>query len=114
MAYGEPISCDIERGATDTDDIILNIKKDGAAIDVTGWTADIKINDAKDGSGTTHFTATGAVLGTPTDGQIAIDMSLFDGTTFTGKKFYDIRVSDAASGGRDYITGSIKIVQRID
>ena len=112
MAYGEIIVCDIERSTLDTDDLVLNIKKNGIAVDVTGWTADLTVNGAKDGSaGANVFEAIGAVFGDPLNGQIAIDMSSFN--VASGNYFHDIRVIDIAGKGRESLAGKFKVTQRI-
>ena len=112
MAYGEIIVCDIERSTLDTDDIILNLKKNKAAFDVTGWTANITINAVKDGSGGVNiFEADGVVFGDPLNGQIAIDMGLF--AVAAGRYFHDIRIIDAGGKGREALAGKFTVTQRI-
>jgi len=112
-AYGEIIACNIERSTLDTDDIILNITKKKSAFDITGWTADLTINTAKDGSGGANiFEAAGIVFGAATNGQIAIDMGSFAVTA--GKYFYDVRIIDAGGKGREYLAGKFTVIQRIE
>ena len=112
--YGKVTDCNIDRSVLDTDDIILNISKLGEAFDITGWTANLTVNTAKDGSGGANtFEATGTVFGAPTNAQIAIDMSLF-GSVSAGTYFHDIRVIDAAGKGRESLAGKFKVTQRID
>ena len=110
--YGSIIECNMERSTLDTDDIILNITKDGIAVDVTSWTADLTINTVKDGSGGANsFEGAGSVYGDPLNGQISINMGSF--ALVAGAYFYDIRLIDANSRGREYLAGKFKVVQRI-
>jgi len=110
--YGKIIECDIERSTLDTDDIILKLKKSGEPIDVTGWTANLTVNLTKDGEGQVNaFEADGVVFGTPANGQIAIDMTLFN--MAKGKYYHDIRVIDASGKGRESLAGKFTVTQRI-
>ena len=112
--YGAIIECNIERSTLDTDDIILNITKSGSTFDITGWTADLTVNTAKDGSGGANtFEASGVVFGVSTNGQIAIDMSLF-GSVPAGNYYHDVRIIDAAGKGRESLAGKFKVTQRIE
>ena len=112
MAYGEIIACDIERSTLDTDDIILNLTKSKSAFDITGWTANLTVNTAKDGTGGANtFEATGTVYGDAANGQISIDMGLF--AVAAGKYYFDIRVIDANDRGRESLAGKFTVIQRI-
>ena len=110
--YGTIIECHIERSTLDTDDIVLNLSKNKAAFDITGWTADITVNTLKDGSGTNVFEASGVVLGAAINAQIAIDMTAFNSVA-AGKYFHDIRVIDASSKGRESLAGKFTVTKRI-
>lgn len=111
--YGDIKEVNILRSTLDTDDIVLTLKQNELAIDVTGWTADLTINPEKDAtdSGTNVFEADGAPLSPATDGKIAIDMSLFN--VAAGKYFYDIRIIDDAGKGRESLAGKFTVTQRI-
>jgi len=112
MAYGEIIACDIERSTLDTDDIILNLTKNQTAFNISGWTANLTVNTAKDGSGGANtFEAEGVVFGDANNGQISIDMGLF--AVAAGKYYYDIRVIDGGGKGRESIAGKFTVTQRI-
>ena len=110
--YGVIISADIERSTLDTDDIIISLTKKKSAFDVTGWTTNITVNTIKDGTGTLVFEASGVVYGDTANGQLSIDMSLF-GAVAAGKYFYDIRIIDSNSRGRESLAGKFTVVQRI-
>jgi len=112
IAYGKILERAIERSTDDTDSIVINLTKKRQAFDITGWTADLTVNTAADGTGGDNvFEASGVVFGDPLNAQIAIDMSGF--SLPKGPYFYDIRLIDAAGRGRESLAGPFDVFQRI-
>ena len=111
--YGEIKEIDIVRSTLDTDDIIIKVKNGGKVVDVTGWTADLTVNENKatTTASTNEFEATGIPLTPEIDGRIAIDMSSF--AVPAGKYNYDIRIIDSAGKGRESFAGKFTVIQRI-
>lgn len=110
---GAVVSQDITRSENDTDDIVVKLTSDGAAAEVTGWTAVLSIGPDDDTVGT-GYTATYSGTGVA-GGLIPIDMNLFD--VPKGSYKYDIRIRDTVTADqpyRVYFKGKFKVTNRIN
>lgn len=100
LKVGEAHDIDIcrRRGATQSFRIRLLNPGTTTPLDVTGYTAELNIHSIKDPIDVTTlvFLAPGVPSGTPTDGYLIFDFSLFDPVPI-GNYYHGIRVIDAAS-----------------
>jgi len=113
---GRAEECDIEVYEDDTEDFVVTLLDDtGAAAAVENWTATLVVSDTKGGAGTAAGvnTYTGTAPAVSANGEIAIDMNLFD--LPTGSYFYQIRTVDtvtADSPGKTRFFGKFKVLAR--
>jgi hypothetical protein len=124
MAIGTPTECDIEKRRGDTKDISILLKdSSGVALDVSGYTALLTINDNKAPDlstspevGTEIFQASGVAASSPgTDGILRFDMAAFGASPYVpvANYFYDVQITDAGGEIFTPLIGKFKVVQDI-
>lgn len=123
MAIGVPTECDIEKRRGDTKDISIRLTSDGAALDVSGYTALMTLNtekapdiDVSPEVGVEVFQATGIAANSPgTDGILRFDFSSFGGSPYVpvASYNYDVQITDITGEIFTPLIGKFKVVQDI-
>jgi len=112
---GQAEECNIEVYEDDTEDFVVSLNNvDGTPATVENWVATMVIADAKGGAGTVAGVNTyiGTAPAVSANGQIAIDMALFD--LPAGSYFYQIRTVDPLGDtpGKTRFFGKVKVLAR--
>jgi len=115
MATLKPQDTDLCRSRGDTEPLVITIKKDGTAIDVSGWSFKFTVDPSSDPTVDTAnlFQLTGTFVTDGTDGQVQFSPSAVQMDITPDIYFYDIERTDGAGKIRTIMSGQFEVLQDI-
>jgi hypothetical protein len=114
MANQLPQEIDICRVRGDTFPFTVQIRQNGTAVDITGYTVVMTVNRQSTPSNTDRqlFQSTGVINDGPS-GQVVFTLTPTQANQTPGDYFYDMQYTDGGGFVRTFVKGAYQVVQDI-